>query len=278
MKTPSNSLVASAAPPSTVSSADERPVPPGRAQISAIIPVYNGARYLQHAIGSVVAQTVRPIELIVVDDGSVDGSAELVQELLGTALPFPVLLHRQPNRGQSAARNHGAHVANGEFLAFLDQDDLWYPRHLEALSALLLADTALGWAYSDVDLIDAGGGLVTLSYLATLKPQHPKHSLIQLLSEDMYILPSASLIRREAFQQIGGFDERLRGYEDDDLFLRLVRDGGRNSFLSEALSQWRIHPMSASYLPSMARSRDLYAPEALRTLPGRARAGAFLWP
>src|SRR6185436_2021170 len=125
--------------------------------VSAILPVYNGLRYLRESIGSIVAQTLQPLELFVIDDGSTDGSREFLATL---QTPFPLYVLHQRQERQSAARNLAAAQAKGKYLAFLDHDDIWYPRHLEKLVAPLEADDWMGWSYSDLDEIDANGELV----------------------------------------------------------------------------------------------------------------------
>jgi glycosyltransferase involved in cell wall biosynthesis len=93
--------------------------------ISCVVPVFNGERYLGEALDSILAQTYRPLELLVVDDGSTDGTAALVTRYRDQIRPL-----FQPNAGQAAARNLGLSVARGEFVAFLDADDLWHPEKL----------------------------------------------------------------------------------------------------------------------------------------------------
>jgi glycosyltransferase involved in cell wall biosynthesis len=233
-------------------------------QISVIIPLYNGAAYIQHAIEGVVSQTLSPLELIVVNDGSNDQGQALVEKIQAH---FPIRVVHQENAGQSAARNHGTRLAEGEILAFLDQDDFWYPNHLERLVAPFYHNPRLGWTYSDVDEIDRYGKMVTLNLLSTLPVQHPKRSLIQLLSEDMMILPSASVVLKRAFDHVGGFDESLSGSEDDDLFLRLFQAGYAHEFFPEALGQWRVRHDSASYTAQSSSSNHHYARKLIEAFP-----------
>ena len=238
--------------------------------ISAIIPLYNGAAYIEEAVTSVLQQTLPPAELIVVDDGSTDAGASIVERIAsGQATRVPVRLVRQANRGQAAARNLGVVQARGELIAFLDQDDAWYPNHLENLIKPFLQPRSrpLAWSYSDLDEIDENGNMIIHSFLTTLGSQHPKQDLFSCLRKDMFVLPSASLVSRKAFEKIGGFDENLSGYEDDDLFLRLFRAGYDNVYLQEPLSKWRIHTTSASYSPRMARSRMKYVRKLLNEFP-----------
>jgi glycosyltransferase involved in cell wall biosynthesis len=226
--------------------------------ISAIIPLYNGAAFIEEALRSVFAQTLLPDEVIVVDDGSTDNGAEIVRRL---ALTFPIRLLQQKNSGQSAARNSGVDHSHGDLIAFLDQDDIWYPNHLAELVKPFLQEhgAELAWSYSDIDEIDEAGSMVVRGIFAQAKLVHPKRDLITCLSQDMFVLPSATLISRHAFQKAGGFDERLSGYEDDDLFLRLFQAGYNSVFLPEPLSKWRIFQSSSSFSPRMAISRLSYA-------------------
>lgn len=234
--------------------------------ISVIMPVYNGVQYLRVAIDSVIAQTLPPAEMFLIDDGSTDGSKALLQTI---EMPFPKYILQQENKRQSAARNLGASKAIGKYLAFLDHDDIWYPQHLEKLVAPLEDDSRLGWSYSDIDEMDSGGGLISLNVLGGLNPfvQHPKTNIFNMLGADMFIFPSAAVVRRDAFLAIGGFDERLSGYEDDDLFLRMFRAGWMNVFLPESLVRYRRHPMSSAFSGRMWISREIYAQKLIETYP-----------
>jgi glycosyltransferase involved in cell wall biosynthesis len=236
---------------------------------SVILPVYNGRRFLLGAVRSVLAQTLLPCELIVVDDGSTDGSLEELEGL--PAAPFPVRIVRQANAGQSAARNAAARTAAGELLAFIDQDDHWHPSHLEELVAPLLADPAVGWAYSDFDEMDLDGNLVTHGFLRIQGGSHPKRTIYECVAGDLMVLPSASVIRRTAFEAAGGFDEALSGYEDDDLFVRVFRLGWYHAFVDRALLRFRIHATGSSTSPSFMASRLRYAEKLIAILPNDSR-------
>src|SRR5260370_22335684 len=241
--------------------------------IVAIIPLYNGARWIEQSIKSVLAQTLAPDEFVVVDDGSTDDGPRIVERL---AQSHPIRLLRKPNGGQSSARNFGATHSESALIALLDQDDAWYPHHLATLIEPFRKPRGvpLGWVYSDLDEIDESGGMVNkrmLNRVPRVNPlfprENPKCSLAGCLSNDLFILPSASLISRPAFKAVGGFDERLCGYEDDDLFLRLFRAGYDNVFIDEPLSQWRIYQTSTSYTSRLARSRMIYAIKLFEPFP-----------
>ena len=225
---------------------------PARPSVSAVIPVYNGRRHLQEAIESVAAQTEPPDELVLVDDGSSDDSLRVVDD---ASVPFPVRIVHQEHAGQSAARNRAVEEAQGELVAFLDQDDAWHPEHLAVLSRPFVDDPTVGWVYSDFDEIDAAGRTVTLGFLRERSVRHPRHSLGACLAEDLMVIPSASVIRRAALEELGGFDEQLQGYEDDDLYVRAFRSPWRLVFDDRSLARFRVHDTSFSANGHFAESR-----------------------
>jgi glycosyltransferase involved in cell wall biosynthesis len=231
-------------------------------KISVVIPVYNGEKYIAKAIQSVVDQTLSPHEIIVVNDGSTDNSALIIADL---AKKYPLQYHQKQNGGQSSARNYGVRLSHGDLIAFLDQDDLWYPNHLEELVKPFLERyyPEIGWVYSTMDDIGEYDELYRYDILSYFDSIHPKRSLAQCLSTDMFVIPSATLVSTKAFNDVGGFDERLSGYEDDDLFVRIFSKGYGNVFINKSLAQWRIHGRSCSWSTKMARSRIIYAKKLL---------------
>ena len=234
--------------------------------VSVLLPVFNAMEMLEESIDSIVQQTLQPSELILIDDGSTDGTREFI-ETLEISIPKRIL---HQNRGyQSMARNRAAAIATGTYLAFLDHDDVWYPHHLKTMVALLEADQRLGWVYGDVDEIDKNGGLIATRIIRSLNPNadHPKTNLINMLSDDMYIFPSAAVVRKDAFLQIGGFDERLSGYEDDDLFLRMFRAGWLNAFTPDSMVRYRRHFGSSAFSERMWLSREIFAEKLIEAYP-----------
>ena len=236
-------------------------------EITAIIPLYNGAEFIEEALNSALAQTRPPAKIVVVDDGSTDNGPGIVALM---ARDHAITLIQKPNGGQASARNLGVAHSQTPLIALLDQDDIWYPHHLEELVKPFceIRYPELGWVYSNLDEIDRDGRMVTRSCLDQ-KPEieHPKRSLVGCLTTDMFILPTSSLISRRAFDAAGGFDERLVGYEDDDLFLRMFRLGYDNVYVNRALAQWRIFSGSASYSLRMGRSRMIYLRKLIETFP-----------
>jgi glycosyltransferase involved in cell wall biosynthesis/SAM-dependent methyltransferase len=241
--------------------------------VAAIIPLYNGAAYIETSLRSILAQTHPADQIFVVNDGSTDNGPAIVEQIAAQN-PKVVLLNMSTpgnNLGQSAARNFGVSKSSTELIALLDQDDKWYPHHLATLLEKFVAESAggeeVGWVYSNLDEVDGDLNMVWRDFLSSVSAPHPKETLLACLGGDMFVLPSSSLLSRSALQKVGGFDERLCGYEDDDLFLRLFQAGYRNYYIPESLTQWRIHTTSTSYSPRMANSRRIYMQKLIDKFP-----------
>ena len=245
--------------------------PPGESQssghrlsVAAVIPLYNGGRYIEAALRSILAQTVLPDEIIVVNDGSTDDGPAIVAKFAET---HPITILAKPNGGQSSARNMGVAHARSDLIAFLDQDDIWYPLHIAELSRPFEHDESIGVVYSSLDEIDGAGDLRRRAVHSPTRSQHPKSNIEECLRSDMLILPTAAIVRQSAIEAVGGFDERLSGYEDDDLFLRIFQAGYGNSYLATPLGQWRKHAGSSLHSPRMDRSRRIYAEKLHEMFP-----------
>lgn len=193
--------------------------------VSVIIPVYNGERYLAEAIESVLSQTYRPIEIIVVDDGSTDSSADVAKRL-----PVPVRYCFQPHSGLSAARNRGTDLAQGSFFAFLDADDLWVKEKLTRQLALFDSDPRLDIVFGHVeqfhspDLDNTSGK--EMRYPATIMSGYSAGTM---------------LIRRDAFLRVGPFETKWRVGQFVDWYSRAVEKGLRSFMLSEVVMRRRLH-------------------------------------
>jgi glycosyltransferase involved in cell wall biosynthesis len=209
---------------------------------------------------------VSPDEIIVVDDGSTDEGPAIVEEL---ARDHPIQLLRKVNGGQSSARNLAVEACTSSHVAFLDQDDTWYEDHLEVLKRPFEdgAIRSLALVYGNLDQIDRDGRMVCNGCLDAVPTPHPKKSLRDCLRQDMFILPGASLVEKAAFLAVGKFDERLCGYEDDDLFVRLFSAGYRSVYLNVPVARWRIYAGSTSFSERMRRSRMIYFRKLLEQYP-----------
>ena len=224
-----------------MSTARGAPLGPGTSGlVSVIIPTYNRARLVAHAIQSALAQTYHAIEVVVADDGSTDGTAAV------TAGYRPRVRYvRQANAGVSAARNLGLRHATGEFIAFLDSDDVWHPWKLAAQVALLRQHPEVGMVWTDMAAVDSEGRVRAPRYLRTMYTAHRDVDIAQacgsttrlgavwpdapgeLAAHPVYIgeiypymflgslvHTSTVLLRRTWAQRVGGFDEALRTGED----------------------------------------------------------------
>lgn len=195
--------------------------------VSVIVTTCNRAHYLAAALASVRAQTYRACELIVVDDGSTDATAELLRPLVDTG----VRCLRQANRGVAAARNLGAAMARGELLAFLDDDDLWLPDKLARQTAVLAREPETAVVYGHAEQF----------VCATLDAEERA----RLAHLDGRIVPApiapAMLLRRRAWLQVGPFDEALSVGVEMAWYARLCDLGLRQVMLDAVLYRRRLH-------------------------------------
>jgi len=237
--------------------------------VSVIIPAYNGTtRYLDQAIRSVQAQTHGAVEVIVVDDASSDDTNRLVARF-----PDVHYVRREENGGQAAARNDGARRATGSCLAFLDQDDFWEPTFLEETLAVLQAHSEAALAHCDGYQVSEQN--VIVEYDAAMKY---KRSITQMLRGGHDAATSGTLFRKACFDAVGGYDVRLRIWEDIDLAIRLYE---RFPFihLPKPLYRHRLYGYNASRdipseraLEGRLRFLERHAPSCP---PGSALAGAL---
>jgi len=199
----------------------------GAASVSVVIPAYNAAPHLAATLESVYRQTVRPAEVIVVDDGSADATAEIARS-------FGARVISLANKGPSAARNAGVQEASGEFVAYLDADDIWVAEKLATQLAALAAHGTPAFSFTDFRVFDAGGvhrcksELRRRSAFRRSAGRTRGRTEIVFAAEadrpvlyDSYILPSSLLVRRADALAVGGFDESLRVTEDYEFCLRL---------------------------------------------------------
>ena len=208
--------------------------------VSVIMPAYNVAPYVEAAIRSVQAQTFVDFELLVVDDGSTDTSAAIVERL--AVQDARIRLIRQENRGLAAARNTALRHARGRLMALLDSDDLWEPRFLEAQTAIL-ADRP------DVDIV-TGNGWTLGSHEDGLPARpwpdpRPAPDLWTILGDEFSVFIMA-VFRRRVYDTIGGFDEMLRTNEDFDFWLRAAIAGFTFARNDEPLGHYRRRDDSLS--------------------------------
>ncbi len=198
--------------------------------VSVVITTYNYGRFLPGALDSVLAQTFQDFEVVVVDDGSTDGTPALA----GPYLADPrVRYHFQEHSGQSRAKNAGIRMARAPLVAFLDADDVWLPRKLERQTALFRGDPGLGVVYGRRLLIDEQG-----QELEYAQPPLHRGLILPRILLCNFVCFSSSVVRREILESVGVFDEGLPLAIDYDLWLRVAR-GHRFDYVDEPLVLYR---------------------------------------
>ena len=236
-------------------------------RVTVVIPVYNAAGFVRRAVDSVLAQTFTDLELLVVDDGSRDAT----RDVLATYGPRLRLL-TQANAGPAAARNHGLRQARGEVVAFLDADDGWLPDKLALQVALLDARPEVGFCSTATRVVDQAGA--PAGDWPCCAGEAPMPDLLFMRSAAVSGSTSGVLARRALLLDAGGFDERLRGFEDPDLWIRLSSRTGY-ACIPEALTVVVRTPGSVStHLPRM-RAATLASFRKNRALLPAARRGAY---
>jgi glycosyltransferase involved in cell wall biosynthesis len=206
---------------------------------SVIVPAYNRLSYLRETLESVWRQTFTDYELIVVDGGSTDDTPAYLSQLSDK-----LIVIRQANSGPGAARNRGAENARGQYLAFLDSDDLWFPWTLETVAELI--------AKHDRPALIAAG-LVPFKQEVELETIHRGTKIAEAFTDyfsssdrDCFVGAGMTFVRRDRFFEIGGFSEREMNLEDHDLILRLGTAAGFVRIIAPATLAWRRHDGSIS--------------------------------
>ncbi|HMN42967.1 MAG TPA: glycosyltransferase [Povalibacter sp.] len=233
---------------------------PGR--VSTVIATYNMAKFLSQAVESALNQTYRDVEVCIVDDGSTDNTAELFERWCGDPR---IKLGTQKNAGQAVAKNHGARLGSGEYVAFLDADDFWTPDKLDK-QLPLFALPRVGVVYAGCQRVDETGQRLPRG---DWNP-HSGKVTGELLLEN-FVPYVTAVVRHEAFDKVGGFDESLGMGIDWDLWLRMSVEH-EFAYVEDVLTMYRVWPgqMSNKYrqrldaaLHIMGRFLDRY-PHSVR--------------
>jgi glycosyltransferase involved in cell wall biosynthesis len=197
------------------------------ARVSCIIPVYNGAAFIGEAIESVLTQTFSPIELVVVDDGSEDETNKVVRSF-GSA----VIYLRQSNAGPAAARNRGVDASSGNYLSFLDADDLWVEDKIERQLAAFRADPTLDYCI---------GGMENFCQVEEGTPACDEPEGARVKGVVKGYSPVTLLVRRTFFDKVGPFDPAFPDAEDWEWFVRAHDAGGKCHVIETTLTRRRLH-------------------------------------
>jgi glycosyltransferase involved in cell wall biosynthesis len=209
---------------------------PTHSRISAIVPTYNCASYLADALDSILGQTRRVDEIIVVNDGSTDATAEVLR-------PYRrhIIYLEQPNAGQAAARNRGLNAALGAWVAFLDADDIWMPDKIERQLDHVANDDGCVCVHTGVQMFGERSGV------AGLRPPAQAYDLESLLTQ-LIVLPSTVFVK-------GGLPVRFREWattSEDSIYFAEIATYGRFSYIDEPLVRYRKHPNSVTSRRSAA--------------------------
>jgi glycosyltransferase involved in cell wall biosynthesis len=231
---------------------------------SVVIPAYNASAFIGNAIESALRQTYAPTEVIVVNDGSPD-----TEQLRQVVSQFPVRYFEQPNAGPSAARNLGIQNANGDFIAFLDADDIWFPHCLES-HAKHLDNAAL--LYADAELSSGG------TFMERFPSEAPVNRLA-LVKRTATIPTSFTVVSRELIRFVGLFRSDLRMAEDFDIWVRCARTSKKISFHRTVVGRRNINPngLTAAPLNQLRGTLDVYRSIADNDLDREVVCAAKQW-
>lgn len=196
--------------------------------VSVIIATYNRAHYICDAIDSVLAQTYKDYEIIVVDDGSTDNTKEMLDKYNGK-----IRYTYQANSGVSAARNLGVNLSKGQYLAFLDSDDMWLPEKLEKQMEAIKED-GVGLVHTSKYMVDSNG-----NFTGDIRPLYPAKNIYDLINNHNICM--SVLAKKDLVIKAGMFDEGISGSEDKDLWIRMAKLS-KITFLKEPLIKYRVHP------------------------------------
>jgi len=213
-------------------------------EVSVILPAYNGEKFIKETLESLLAQTFSDLEVVVVDDGSTDTTAEIVKSFMDSRLRGNDgaggdsrirYFHKGNSGNQAIPRNFGIKKAQGKYIAFCDQDDIWYPDKLER-QMKVIGGKDLGLVVTSADIIDEKGKKTGVRYV----PEGHMDSAesFSLLLEEDFITACSVLIPKQVLDDIGGLEESLKGNDDYELWLRISRKYGIYG-IGEALCAWR---------------------------------------
>lgn len=211
-------------------------------RVSVLVPAFNRADYIKETVNSVLTQDYPNVELIVVDDGSTDGTFEILSEYAGRG-KLKLLTHPgRENKGQSAALNLALDAASGEFIAILDSDDLFLPGKLSAQVEYLNKHPDVGLVYGMGEGVDGSGQwLYDIHSPDHVEPNDPNAVLLDCY----FLLPQNALVRRSVYDQVGCFEEDFRAAQDHDMLVRIA-EKTRFGFIPIKVFQYRRHGDSIS--------------------------------
>lgn len=208
-------------------------------KVSVVIPAFNSAKYIAAAIDSALGQTYKELEVVVVDDGSEDDTGRVVRQVEGA-----IVYRYQANQGAGTARNLGVSLSAGEWIAFLDADDIWYPDKVAVQMQYVISHPGVDFVYSDIDVMDENGNLTETGHLLSKQSRRkkkPRENLVSVFFDGRpFPYPSTVVVKKTLFQSVGGFNPNFHGnyHEDFELFARMARISDLH-FIPRSLAMYR---------------------------------------
>ena len=235
--------------------------------VSVIIPTYNCKRYVGRAITSVLGQTYKDFEIIIVDDGSTDGTKEVLSEFLGLA---NVSYIHQENKGVACARNVGIRASHGKYIALLDADDWWEPEKLERQITIFQLNPTIDLIHSNIFIANEAdpGRRIKYTQKVDFNNLSPKAALRKVMFWEADVCVPTIIVKKDVLEKIGYFDENLSyiGCEDRDFCIRVFANGP-TYFLKEHLANYLVRKKSMSTdSEKMARAREYVIEQIIRVI------------
>lgn len=227
-----------------------------KTQIDIVIPFFNGSKFIEDALKSAFNQTQAASRVIVVNDGSSPSESKILATM---ARKYNLSVIKTENCGQSSARNAGVRASRADFICFLDQDDLFLPNHLATLLKGFSASEApnLSYVFGNLWSANESGQIIDRASMGQAVHKN-RDSILDNLQRDIHVLPTAVMVRRDRFLAVGGFDEELSGYEDDDLWIRFFLAGDAFEKLDIPVAIYRRHESNTYKSPQMLISAERF--------------------
>lgn len=213
----------------------------GNPLVSAVIPVFNGEKYIAESLQSVFQQSYKPIEIIVVDDGSTDSSLQIINKI-----PGEKKIITQQNKDVSEARNSGIENAKGEYIAFLDQDDLWNKTKIEKQIQVFLKNLDVDLVFTDLSKFNDEGRMWHPKDRHKTASRLSDKNLFEYLIKKNVLMPSAVMVKKDSIENAGLFDSNFKTCGDYEMWLRMAALGMKFNYLPEPLTLYRQHGKNTS--------------------------------
>ena len=232
--------------------------------VSVVVPTYNAGRYVGEAIESVLRQTYKNFELIVIDDGSTDNTEEVVKRY-GKQVRYI----KQKNSGIAEARNRGIHAARGELISFLDADDVFLKHKLERQVRYMSDHPDCAMVYGNYSMMDEDGTLIHEDMFAHMGVSCRSGMVLKELLLRCFIWTCTVVVKEEVFQKLGFFDSKFVSGQDYDMWMRIAA-AYKTGCVSEPLSVYRQNPNSITHKKAAARkpAEILVVEKAFERFPG----------